>query len=70
MAGERYWEFYDDQTSEEFSEVSYVDLIGNVVTVPTESDLAAQVFEIRRRFGADTEIKVYARQQNHNLVTA
>lgn len=70
MEAERYWEFYDDQTSENFSEVSYVDLSGNVVMVPAEVDLAAQVFEIRRRFGSDTEIKVYARQQNQELVTA
>lgn len=61
MAADRYWEYYDDQSSSEFSEVGYTDLSGKEIIVPTQEDLAAQVFEIRRKFGADSEIKVYAK---------
>lgn len=59
---DRYWELYDDQTSADFSELSYVDLQGHTIVVPTEADLAKQVYDIRRRVGASTEIKLYARE--------
>lgn len=59
---DRYWELYDDQTSADFSELSYVDLQGHQIVVPTEEDLAKQVYDIRRRVGASTEIKLYARE--------
>lgn len=59
---DEYWEFYDDQTSDQFGELSYVDLKGDTVRIPTETDLAAQVYEIRRRCGIDTEVRVYARE--------
>ncbi|MCM1234402.1 MAG: hypothetical protein NC489_30240 [Ruminococcus flavefaciens] len=60
MPTNRYWELYDDQSSEDFTELSYVNLKGETVFVPTEQDLASQVYDLRRRFGANTEIKVYA----------
>lgn len=59
MDASRYWEVYDDQTSADFSSLSYVDLEGNTLEVPTEDDLEAQVSEIRRINGASTQIKVY-----------
>lgn len=62
MSEPLYWEYYDDQTSDDYDKVSYTDLGGNVIIVDAEEDLAAQVYEIRRKYGADSEIKVYARQ--------
>lgn len=62
MDTDRYWEYYDDQSSADFSEVSYTDLTGKEVHVPAEEDLTSQVYELRRRFGMDSEIKVYARE--------
>lgn len=59
---DRYWEYYDDQSSEDFDEISYVDLQGALIVVKTQPDLERQVAEIRRRCGADTEIKVYAKE--------
>ena len=56
---ERYWEVYDDQSSDEFSTLSYENLAGETVEVPTETDLETQVAEIRRVNGAATVIKVY-----------
>lgn len=67
---DRYWELYDDQTSADFDELSYVDLGGKTVYAATEDDIAAQVFEIRRRVGADTEIRVYARQNAPTMALA
>lgn len=59
MSAERYWEVYDDQSSSDFSMLSYVNLSGETVEVATEPDLEAQVEEIRRVNGASTTIKVY-----------
>lgn len=59
MSGERYWEIYDDQSSADFSTLSYESLSGDTIEVATEEDLDAQVREIRRVNGAATVIKVY-----------
>lgn len=59
MSENGYWEIYDDQSSTDFSELSYINLSGVEVCVSTEEDLEAQVREIRRTTGRDTEIKVY-----------
>lgn len=59
MSEERYWEIYDDQSSADFSTLSYEKLSGEVVEVATEEDLERQVDEIRRVNGASTVIKVY-----------
>lgn len=56
---ERYWEIYDDQDGDGFSTLSYINLSGETVEVAVESDLAKQVFEIRRCNGKDVEIKLY-----------
>lgn len=61
MEDDKYWELYDDQTSEGFGKLSYLNLQGQLVTAPVEDDLQAQVFNIRRMVGADTQIKLYAR---------
>ena len=55
----KYWEYYDDQTSDEFTELSYTNLQNQIVVIPTEQNLKRQVREIRRTCGNDVEIKVY-----------
>lgn len=57
-----YWEYYDDQTSVEFGTLSYVDLTGALIVIPTEDNLKKQVAEILRKNGDDTAIKVFARK--------
>lgn len=56
-----YWEIYDDQSYEEFGELSYVNLSGTEIRVPTQPNLEEQVHEILRQNGNNTEIKVYRR---------
>lgn len=53
-----YWEYYDDQTSEGFQSLEYIDRLGKIVTRPVENDLESQVNEIRRVNGANTDIKL------------
>ena len=54
-----YWETYDDQTSADFDYVGYMDLHGIEQMLPIEANLAAQIAEIRRSVGMNTEIRVY-----------
>lgn len=58
---DKYWEFYDDQSSDDFDELSYTSLSGEEIRVPTLPNLEEQVHEILRQNGCNTEIKVYAR---------
>jgi hypothetical protein len=61
MVAEEYWEIYDDQSYEDFGELSYTNLSGVFVRIPTEPAIEQQVQEIRRLNGTDVEIKVYKR---------
>ena len=62
VADDLYWEFYDDQSSADFSYLSYFNLKNELVFTPTERNLQRQVDEIRRQCGDDVEIKVYAKE--------
>lgn len=54
-----YWELFDDQSSADFSFISYINLEGETVFDPIDRNLSEQVASIRRKNGKDTEIKVY-----------
>ena len=57
--GHGYWEIYDDQSADDFTFLSYVNLSGETVKVDINDDLENLVHEIRRINGQDTEIRIH-----------
>lgn len=54
-----YWETYDDQSSEDFDYVGYINISGEHIVEEVASNLTMQVAEIRRTNGQHTEVRVY-----------
>lgn len=54
-----YWEDYYGQDVDEFSKLSYLKRDGSRVFVDIESDIEAQIAELRRTVGNNVEVRLY-----------